>query len=462
MNRTILSILNEIANESSTNKKMEILSRHASNELLKRVIYLAMSKRIKFHIKQLPEYHSNEKHINLESALVSLEKLYTRNVTGNEAIEFVKSLLSSLSGDDSVVLQRIIQKDLKIGMGSTNVNKVIPDLIEKTPYMGAISYSKKALVKLLKNDRCVSQEKMDGLYCNAIINGNTVDFVSRQGNTLYLSDTCFAKELETINDCVLCGELTINGIHRYTANGMVNSIVNIEGKIGEGLDVVKDIQKFEKEHGNYKEAKNKIRYTVWDTITIDEYFSFKSDIPYSERLYNLENMMNTYQLNTVSLVDTRTVNDFSEVMKHYTELVNNDLEGTVVKSLNGTWKNGKPNWQIKVKKEEYFDLVITDFKNGTIGSKNENRVASVEVKTKDGKIIAWPCGMSDELMDDITVNKESYLGKVVIVKCNDISHDKDGNYSLLHPVFKGLHPDKTEANSFDECMAIHEANEESK
>ncbi len=44
----IKEIFDEIANESSTNQKMVILSNHKDNELLKDVLYLANSKRIKF------------------------------------------------------------------------------------------------------------------------------------------------------------------------------------------------------------------------------------------------------------------------------------------------------------------------------------------------------------------------------------------------------------------------------
>ena len=52
----IKEIFDEIANESSTNEKMNILSKYKDNELLIQVLYLANSKRIKFYIKQIPEY----------------------------------------------------------------------------------------------------------------------------------------------------------------------------------------------------------------------------------------------------------------------------------------------------------------------------------------------------------------------------------------------------------------------
>ena len=50
----IKQIFDEIANESGTNEKMNILSKYKENELLKNVLYMANSKRVKFYIKQIP------------------------------------------------------------------------------------------------------------------------------------------------------------------------------------------------------------------------------------------------------------------------------------------------------------------------------------------------------------------------------------------------------------------------
>jgi len=60
MAMTIKQIFDEIGNESSTNEKMVILNKHKDNELLKRVLYLANSRRVKFFIKQIPAYQKND------------------------------------------------------------------------------------------------------------------------------------------------------------------------------------------------------------------------------------------------------------------------------------------------------------------------------------------------------------------------------------------------------------------
>jgi hypothetical protein len=46
------------------------------------------------------------------------------------------------------------------------------------------------------------------------------------------------------------------------------------------------------------------------------------------------------------------------------------------------------------------------------------------------------------------------MGKIVVVKCSGISKDREGNYALLHPVFKEIRDDKTEADSLDRIKDI--------
>ena len=86
---SIKQILDEISNESSTNQKMVILAKYKENELLKRVIYLAHSKRVKFYIKQIPEYLSSiSNHYTLEEALDMLEPIMNREITGYSASDY--------------------------------------------------------------------------------------------------------------------------------------------------------------------------------------------------------------------------------------------------------------------------------------------------------------------------------------------------------------------------------------
>jgi hypothetical protein len=50
----------------------------------------------------------------LEQALVTLENIYSRKVTGGDATVVLQAILNSVSQDDAYVIERIIDKNLKM------------------------------------------------------------------------------------------------------------------------------------------------------------------------------------------------------------------------------------------------------------------------------------------------------------------------------------------------------------
>jgi len=224
----IKSILDEVITSSGSNAKMETLRRYSETPLLKDVLYQAKSKRIKFYLRHIPEYTMNGRGMPLEWALEGLSDISNREVTGSQASAHLKNILESVGTDDAYVIERIIDKDLKIGLGTTFINKVFKDLIEKTPYMGAKSFSESLATKIFaKGGVGVSQVKMDGRYCNAIIRGGEVELESRQGETTFVGDAKFLRELSVMQDCVLNGEITIDSTKKYIIKS--DETLNIDG-----------------------------------------------------------------------------------------------------------------------------------------------------------------------------------------------------------------------------------------
>lgn len=454
----IKKIFDEIAKESSINRKLEILNKNKDNELLKNVLYKACSKRVKFYIKQIPEYKRLETHTHpLEGALMSLDLLSSRSVTGHEAIQHLKEILMCCEPDDAYVIERIIEKDPKIGVASKLLNKVWDNLIERVGYQGCKPYSRELVEKLFKNHKKVfSQLKLDGLYSNVIVDNGESFLESRQGEVISLDNPCFLSELNKLPNCVLNGELTMRGIERYKSNGMIDSLMSISIKKNKGEDISKEINKFEKNNNIlYRDALDLITLTFWDKLTINEYYLRKSDRIYEERFEDLESTINNY--NYLFVVENRIVKNFEEAKLHFKEVLNRKLEGTVLKASDGLWVDSKPNYQIKIKKEVKLDLKITGFSYGDKGTKNENLISSILVESEDGKLKAVAGGISEEKMEELTKNKENYLNTIVEVKCNGISFTDNG-YSLLHPRFlKFRNLDKTVADNLDECIKIHES-----
>jgi DNA ligase 1 len=462
---TIKSIFDEISSEPSTNLKMEILTKYKDNELLKRVLYLANSKRVKFHIKQIPSYEPLEMELALplEIALNTLMEIAERKVTGNEAILVLTNILNACNPDDSYIIERIIEKDCRIGMGTTFINKVFPDLIEKVSYLGCKPYNRKHIDSILKaNPVNFSQLKLDGRYTNVLIRNHEVELMSRQGELSYLEGALFLEELKLFDDCVFNGELTMDNydgttMDRYTSNGIIASLISIGKKKAEGENVDKDIRKLEEKHMSYFDALSLIRLTIWDTITVDEYFNGISKVPYYQRFENLKNILSKHNTVRVSIVECREVRSYEEVIAHFMEALNNKQEGTILKAYDGIWKDGKPTTQIKLKKEIELDLRIVAYKFGT--GKNANVISSLVCQSEDGKLVTSPTGMNEDMMQHITENQDKYRNTITAMKCSGLSQDHLGNYSVLHPRFEKLRDDKSVANTLEECIEINESSQ---
>lgn len=451
-------ILDSIASISGKNDKRAELSKHIDNELLKEVLYKANSGRVKFWLKQIPQYETNGKNMPLKWALEHIEDIANREVRGHSASEHLADILSSVSEDDAVIVERIIKKDLKIGMDS-GINDVFPNLIEETPYMGAKSFSEKGAKKLFeKGKKVYSQVKMDGTYRNAIIMDGQVELISRQGEVSVLDSATFLDELANFPDCVLNGELTIDGFERYEANGMVSSIMDILKKQEERgeKETAKRIAEFESKHGSFSNAISKMRYTVWDMISVDEYFEKASSTPYSERFSKLQDRIIDVAPTMISSVETKIVSTYAEAMDHFLDTQNRGLEGTIIKAADGEWKDGKPTYQIKMKLEMNVDLRIIEFIYGNEGTKNEHVISRLKVESSCGQLVTQPSGMNEAMMKYVTENQDKLMGTVVEVRCCGLSQNDKGDWSLLHPSVVELRSDKNTCDSLESAKEIQE------
>jgi len=462
----IKKIFDEISSCSGDIAKKKILEKYNENKTLKDVLYLACSKRVKFYLKQILEYTPDENGESLQWALDGLKPIISREYTGGQAQKWLSTVMSSISADDAYIIERIIDKDPKIGMGTTYINEVFPKLLEDTPYQGAKPYKKKLVDKLIATGNAVSQMKLDGRYQNAIIRGGDVILETRQGEVTTLTNAKFLNELAILGDeIVLNGELTIESVpNRRIANGMLNSLNDIFTKMKKRSEKENNgkITSFLNEYGEIFGVENidmqyildKITYTVWDMISVEEYFKMESNIPYDKRYNNLSVLIETARPDMVKLVETIHIKTFEEAMGHFTNLLSQDLEGTIVKDFKSKWKHGKGNHQIKLKLEMNLDLKIIGFQYGNKGTKNENVISTLLVESSCGLLKTNPSGMDEKMMLDVTNRQEELLGSIVEIRCCGLSQNSKGEWSTQHPSVVELRNDKDESDSLESALSI--------
>ena len=129
----INKILEELRATSSRLEKEAILKKNEKNDVLKRVVFLALDPYTQFYQRKIPEYkRSPLAAVPLEKALDLLINLSSRQVTGNAAIEFLRKLLSDMKPDDAKVLECVIQKDLDCGVQVSTANKIWEGLVARS------------------------------------------------------------------------------------------------------------------------------------------------------------------------------------------------------------------------------------------------------------------------------------------------------------------------------------------
>lgn len=468
MTKNVSQILNELNESNSSKYKESILEKYKDNEDLMRFLYLAYSPRINFYVKKVSWEdsmlcESNQTIVvkSLSDCMHNLERLYTRAITGNKAKDYANDLLYRCS--DRNALQKIFDRDIKCNVSVKLINKIFgKDFIEETPYMGAVSYSEKAIEKLFKKSgKAFSEIKYDGKYSNCYVNDEELYFESRSGEEQVFLKGKFIDSIynNAYIGHVLNGELLVKGFDRLTANGILNSISSINIKKRDGEDTSKEEAKFLKETGiTLDEAQDRIVYIIWDVVPEIEFREGFCSVNRYDRIKTLESMdYDEY----FQMCEYKIVNSVDEAKQDLKEKLAAGLEGTIIKAYDAPWKDGKDaNLQIKLKVEFDLDLKIVGFETGRKGTKFENTLGTILLESEDG-LLRTGCGSGlDEksgIREEIWNNQEKYLGNICVVKCNGLSKNRQGGNSLLFPVYQEIRTDKNIANTFQECLDAQDA-----
>ena len=96
--KQIYDIILELRADNSTNYKLEVLAKHKNKDLLRKFLLYTYNPRFNYFITELPEvYLTAQFYANIseeEPFFNLLDKLKSRELTGNSAKEFFAELLS--------------------------------------------------------------------------------------------------------------------------------------------------------------------------------------------------------------------------------------------------------------------------------------------------------------------------------------------------------------------------------
>ncbi len=424
----VSEIIEDVKNESSTNKKIEILKSQADNKELKYALYLAYNDYIQFYIRKIPGYIQNESfnNISLYNALSDIENiLATRKKTGNVGKMFLTFLLESVVAEDAPIIEKVIARNFDCGISIKTINKVWPDLIPTFDVM---------LCSDFERDRveypCMVQEKLDGM--RALLfseDGEKYTIRSRKG--LVIDDLDNFQEVRSAmaTGWVLDGELVVydtNGkiMSRKKGNGICNKA--IKGTISE-------------------DEASRIAFFAFDVVPIDTFKGKTEFLGTQERFEMLTNLVNSVNSPKLLIASNEIVSNERQILKMFTEFTEQGMEGVVVKNSNQPFEAKRSKGWMKMKMENEMELAIDEVVEGL--GKHRGRLGTLKCRDASGRLtVGIGGGYSDDQREEFWAMKDELIGQIITVRYNELISDDYGDISLFLPRFIEHRLDKTEAD----------------
>lgn len=454
--KDILSILTEIKNDPSTLAKKRILTENKDNPVLARVLKLALDPGIVSGYKKLPEpIHSFDK-MDLNEALDSLETIYSRQLTGNAGRDFIARIFGSVTDSDCEVLKRVLTKDLECGASDKITNDVFgKGFIKDEPYMRCSLVDTKTIrnIDFETYGYAVSETKMDGQYLNHTVlngqltctsrNGKVYDFLGSRdvlmadlAKNVQANDPRFTSGVVFNGECLMMDEMG-RILPRETGNGIIQ-------KAGKGTMSSFDAMR--------------VVFVLWDVLPYDAFQAGIWDVSRKERRSILELAIQGLDSEFVQMIEYQKVLNVTEAFEFNTMLMERGEEGSVLKCESGIWKSHTSPKQLKMKLKMQLDLRIVGFNEGE--KKRTGMLGSLILESEEGQLTT-NCGTgikekdSEWTFQSIWENRESLLGKVVTIECNELTKVKNSLIpKVFLPVFVEFRFDKETCDTYERILEI--------
>lgn len=414
----VLKLLDNIAVHKSTTTKKLIITSAWSDPYFKAVLTLALDPYRTFGVRDFdkPAVHTDTV-LSLDVFQISMGALERREVSGGAA----KRMLAELEarGVPHELLQRIIRKDLRCGIGAELVNKVQPKFIPTFKVALAEEYVPVEFPIYVS-------PKFDGLRCIVLIDDENVQLVSRNGNAFPALDDYKQAWLDL---------------------GVRNVMFDCEVIAGDFFQSL-GVKKKKAKAGN-------ATFHTFDMMTLAEFNSQSCAKEQWQRLDELSEIIKPTRStdNPIQYVPHAFLATNELVMEHYEHCRGLGLEGLIIKKKNARYAFRRSSDWTKLKDVKTFDLPVKKLIEGQgqfVGTCGALVVDFHGVEVRVGT------GLSVKHKTDPTKNRDWFWQKkaeieeawdngtpmIVEVSAHEVTPDK----SLRHPRLERVRTDKTLAD----------------
>lgn len=410
----VKGLFDKIANTSGKNDKIKIIKQNKDNELFVECLKFLLDSDIVTGLsKKKIKKRVAVMGYRLETMEEAMEYLKHHNSGRDSDIAMIKDFCDRQEGC-KIFCEGLFTKSLKIGIDVKGVNKAIPNLIQQHQVMLASKFEGK-----LKGEVSMSL-KLDGIRNSAMIENGRIIHKSRQGKVVEgLNQINQALEELELDGYFIDGELiriNYDNIPSDENFRLTTTVVNSKSDNKEGLEFV-----------------------VFDMTPIEDYHRGKCDMTYIERLKLMEEKIGNGNKFIRLVPKYGITKDVDEIYNKLNEVVNRQLEGLMLNTLNGKYEFGKrPKSIMKVKKFQDGDVLVTDVIEGDGRLVGTLGKIEVQFKYKDKIYTNYVgSGFSDSERSYYWEHKDELIGKIITISYFEISTNKQGEYGFRFPTWKG-------------------------
>lgn len=423
--RSAFSVLDDLFDlENSTNKKIEHLKRNKNNRYLREALKWTYDPYTTYGIVDNNEYGLREKYHGYgivgswKNFNELISDLKVRNITGNQARDKTSEVISGSSPLLRPWLQRIINRDLEVGINVTTINKVFPNLIDDFSLAKANLWDGNSRIEF----PVFVEPKIDGMRICIVIRNGIGQALSYNGKDYTDVFGPWIEAFESISkNIVYDGEAYADGGWNETIS-LVRRSVNIDKKA----------------------INRKLRLILFDSPTLNalsakhDYADHRSfDVRRKLLEYDVNYVKSNYPKLNVEVIKQWDANSKRDIIKLYDKSLNMGFEGIMIKDPSAPYINDRTDNWLKFKPEHTVDGTIIDSYLGT--GRNSNRLGGFDVELDDGTVVKVGGGFTDSQRDVFWKKRKSMKGMKIEIK----SQTQIGNKvaSIRFPVFSRLRED---------------------
>jgi DNA ligase-1 len=418
--------VNEILADNSRLAKIAVLEKYKDDEDVKYLLNFVYNPYIVTGIsdkklnKELPQVFDLWSDNTFESDKEVFEYIKTHNTGRDEDIRVVQNyeldMLRPLGWQVEVLYEKIITKNLQLGIDSKTINKVIPGLIPEFNVQLSNKYFDKP--EIVEGKEFVLTTKIDGSRIIAMKDNGQVSFWTRQGQP-YEGLVDLENELKNIQE------------DNFVFDGEIVAMETSKE------DTYKNTMKLSRTKDT---AKHGLKMLVFDYMPIANFKMQCCPMTYSARRGTLSAIFDLNKLTFFTLLPMLYKGtDTSKIIEFLNDQTDKGEEGIMINICDAPYDFKRSNNLLKVKKFLDTEVKIIGYEEGANKLAGTLGAFICEYKNNTVKVGS---GLSDEDRAYFWANKDKYLNKYITVKYFEESYDSRTNLpSLRFPIYMRVRED---------------------